>query len=116
MTDVGRSPLRGSGHSAKPEPSSTVSAADAASVPNAGPWAFDIEENDITCNGAPIFSVYRADDFPCIEDEDRPAADMDYLAHASVAVLVLNAIANSTEPTLGDTLRALATSLGQNNG
>jgi hypothetical protein len=34
-TDVGRSPLRGSGHSAEPEPISVVSAADAASVPNA---------------------------------------------------------------------------------
>jgi hypothetical protein len=75
------------------------------------PWAFDSEESTITCEGAPVFKVMREWDFPCIEDEDRPAADMDYLAHANVAVLLLNMVATTKEPITGQALAATITSL-----
>jgi hypothetical protein len=70
----------------------------------APPWSFDADEGDITLHGAPIFRVYREWDFPCIEDEERAAADMEYLAHAAVVVMLLNTIATTTKPTVGAAL------------
>lgn len=75
---------------------------------NSAPWAFDAESNYITLHEAPIFRVFRADDFPCIEDEERAAADIEYQAHAQVAVMLLNTIATTDALTVGDAIRALA--------
>lgn len=70
------------------------------------PWAFDAESNDITLHGAPVFKVYREWCFPCIEDEDRFEADLEYLAHAGVVCLLLNDIARrSDEITAADRVR-----------
>jgi hypothetical protein len=55
--EVGRSP-DGSGHSAKPEPVSAVSAADAASVPNAtpGPWEWRTGDERYEADTVPIYA------------------------------------------------------------
>jgi hypothetical protein len=89
-------------------PSDAITNHETASPASEAPWTFDADSNDIELHGCPIFKLYRQEDFPCIEDDERAAADMDYLAHAQVVVMVLNAIANATEPTLGEMLRNLA--------
>lgn len=68
------------------------------------PWAFDPEDADITLNGMPVFRVYREWDFPCIEDEDRAAADIEYITHANVAVMLLNRVATTDAETVGEAL------------
>jgi hypothetical protein len=54
------------------------------------PWHFDEDESDITFMGSPVFRVYREEDFPCVEEEDRAAADLDLLDKARLAVRLLN--------------------------
>lgn len=69
---------------------------DTATVPRvpteADAWKFDAESRDVTFNGAPVFRVYEADDFPCIEDEDRAEAWDWYDAQGQTIALVLNAM------------------------
>lgn len=71
------------------------------------PWAFNAEAGDVELRGCPVFKVYRADDFPCIEDDEREEADRDYLAHAQVAVMLLNMVATTDAPSVGEAYRAL---------
>lgn len=63
-----------------------------ASAPGEVAWEFDADTREITCSGSPVFKVYEADDFPCIEDEDRPDAAQWYDDQASTAVLMLNSL------------------------
>jgi hypothetical protein len=58
----------------------------------ASPWTFDPDSRNIEFNSAPVFRVYEADDFPCIEDEDRAEAADWYDAQAQTVVLVLNSM------------------------
>jgi hypothetical protein len=41
---------------------------------NTQDWHVD-EDGEITCNGAVIGSVLQADDFPCLDEADRPAIE-----------------------------------------
>lgn len=52
-------------------------------------WALN-DDDDITYRDAPVFKVYREHDFPCLEDEDRPAMDAEAIAHAHAVVALLN--------------------------
>jgi len=62
-----------------------------------GPWSFDPDTNDISLKGCPIFRVYRESDFPCIEEEDRPEADAEYIALAYLVITLLNAAVAAKE-------------------
>ena len=70
------------------------------------PWSYDRDSRYIELEGCPIFRVFGADDFPCIEDEDRWEAERDYLAHAGTVVLLLNAIARGNFGTTGEAVKA----------
>lgn len=45
-----------------------------------GPW--ENEDGEITARGAVVANVYQADDFPCLDDADRPAAEEECKANA----------------------------------
>jgi hypothetical protein len=62
-------------------------------------WWFNEDTRDIECGGAPVFRVYEAADFPCIEDEDRTKEDEYFDAQAQTAVLMLNSLLHDS----GDT-------------
>jgi hypothetical protein len=47
-----------------------------------GPWAFDPDFETVTAEvGAVVADVCVADDFPCLEDDERPKVDAQCLAN-----------------------------------